>query len=310
MDDMKHRGGGLTLRHTPAVLKNLCPARPRPTAVQSVPNLEGSPASARASAGEAVFPDSPGGSGLSSTDLHRPRLLSIDALRGVAILLMVAFHFCFDLAQFQLVGFDFYRDPFWLHLRTFVLSLFLGLVGISLVLASRNGLDRNRYWKRLLLLVLAAGVISASTWGVFGSRFVFFGVLHFIALSSVLGLIFLWGTWINLVLGVGVIAFSAYWQSPWFDQTGRRWIGLMTHRPATEDYVPLLPWFGVVLLGIFAGKLLLRSAWLPRLDQRLRPLAAARGLAAAGRHSLMIYLAHQPLLFGLLYLYSRVAVAL
>ncbi|MGD8852901.1 MAG: heparan-alpha-glucosaminide N-acetyltransferase [Gammaproteobacteria bacterium] len=231
--------------------------------------------------------------------LRNPRLLSIDALRGVAILLMVVFHFCFDLAYFQLAGFDFYRDPFWLHLRTSI------LVGVSLVLASRNGLDPNRYLKRLLLLALASAAISVATWWMFGPRFVFFGVLHFIALASVLGLAFLRGAWLNLALGASLIVFSASYESPWFDQTAWRWMGFMTHKPATEDYVPLFPWFGVVLMGIFAGKQMLRAPWLPRLDERLGESATARGFAAAGRHSLVIYLLHQPLLIGLLYFYTE-----
>ena len=75
----------------------------------------------------------------------RERLLLIDALRGAAILLMILFHFCFDLAYFRLADFDFYQDSFWLNARTVILSWFLLLVGVSLVLAARNGLDIRRY---------------------------------------------------------------------------------------------------------------------------------------------------------------------
>ena len=235
------------------------------------------------------------------------RYLLVDALRGVAIVLMVVFHFCFDLAYFELADFDFYRDPFWLNLRTFILSMFLGLVGVSLVLATRNGLDRKRYLKRLTLLVLSALAISASTWWMFGARFVFFGVLHFITVASVLGLLFLRFDWMNLLLGLGLIGFAGNNSFNWFDQVGWRWIGLMTHKPATEDYVPLLPWFGVVLIGMFAARRLLRLAWMQRLEHSLHDKRLVRILAFSGQRSLWIYLVHQPLLIGLISVYVRLA---
>ncbi len=228
----------------------------------------------------------------------------IDALRGVAILLMVAYHFCFDLSHFGLAGFNFYQDPFWLHARTFILGMFLLLVGVSLVLAGGRKLDSRRYLRRLALLIASAVLISVSTWWMFGERFIFFGVLHFIALASVLGLLFVRAGWVNLVLGIAVILFANYYQFSWFDTPGRRWIGLMTHKPMTEDYVPLLPWFGVVLLGLYAGPYLARLA---RQWQEAGRSGLVRILAFGGRHSLVIYLLHQPLLLGVLSLYASVA---
>jgi len=116
--------------------------------------------------------------------------------------LMVVYHFCFDLSYFGLADFNFYQDPFWLHSRTFILSMFLLLVGVSLVLAGGRKLDSRRYMRRLALLIASAVLISVATWWMFGERFVFFGVLHFIALASVLGLLFVRAGWVNLVLGI------------------------------------------------------------------------------------------------------------
>lgn len=236
----------------------------------------------------------------------RARLTSIDALRGCAIVLMVAYHFSFDLSYFKLADFDFYRDPFWLASRTFILSLFLGLVGVSLVLATARGLHLRRYLRRLGVLIASALLVSAATWWMFGGRFVFFGVLHFIALASVLGLLFVRAGWMSLPAGVAILVFGNYYQSAWFDAPGWRWIGLMTHKPATEDYVPLLPWFGVVLLGIFAGRQLLRIGPGRLGGAAVQGNPAMRLLAFAGRHSLVIYLLHQPLLLGALALYLEV----
>ena len=79
-----------------------------------------------------------------------------------------------------------------------------------------------------------------------------------------------------------------------------RWlnrVGLMTYRPATEDYVPLLPWFGVVLVGIGIGSWLLqhRLQALQRISRR-----SPRWLTWLGRHSLLVYMVHQPIMVGLL----------
>jgi len=230
------------------------------------------------------------------------RLVVIDALRGVAITLMVVYHFCFDLSYFRLADFNFYQDPFWLHSRTFILSMFLLLVGVSLVLAGGRKLDSQRYMRRLALLIASAALISVSSWWMFGERFIFFGVLHFIALASVLGLLFIRAGWVNLVLGAAVILFANYYRFPWFDTPGWRWIGLMTHKPQTEDYVPLLPWFGVVLLGLYSGPYLARLA---RQWQGAKKSGLIRMLALSGRHGLVIYLLHQPVLIGALSLYVR-----
>jgi len=231
------------------------------------------------------------------------RLVLVDALRGFAIVLMVIYHFCFDLSHIGLAPFDFYQDRFWLNFRTLILSLFLGLVGVSLVLAGQSRLNVGHYLRRLLVLVASAALVSLATWWMFGERFIFFGVLHFIAVASVLGLLFIRARWLNLVAGVGVILFATQYRSAWFDTPGRRWIGLMTHKPPTEDYVPLLPWIGVVLLGLFAGPYIM--SWSKTHLQGIRDTLPIRWLALGGRHSLVIYLIHQPLLIDALSLYVK-----
>ncbi len=223
----------------------------------------------------------------------------IDALRGVAILLMVWFHFCFDLALFGFAEFDFYTDPFWLHTRTVILTSFLLLVGISLMLSHQYGFSAKALARRLALIGGAALLVSVSTWWMFDQRWVFFGVLHFIALASLLAMPFLRFPGFSLVIGIVLLVIGNIIQHAWFDQIGWRWIGLMTTKPATEDYVPLLPWFGVVLLGIVLGKIWLSlpaDAWVKNHvgDFLSKPLACL------GRVSLLVYLLHQPVLIGVL----------
>jgi uncharacterized membrane protein len=226
----------------------------------------------------------------------------IDILRGVAIVLMVFYHFCYDLTYFQLAQFDFYHAPFWLNLRTLIVSLFLGLVGVSLVLAAEHGINKRRYFKRLGLLLLFALAITISSYFMFPGRTIVFGILHFIAFASVVGLVFVRWPWGGLVLGVGLIVLDQIFQHRFFDQAGLHWLGLMTHKPATEDYVPVIPWFGVVLIGIFLGHWLQQHFALQFVRTFQTQWPPARGLALAGRHSLLIYIVHQPILFGALWL--------
>ena len=234
------------------------------------------------------------------------RLQSVDGLRGVAILLMIAYHFSYDLSYFGFARFDFYGDPFWLHARTLILSLFLFLVGVSLVLATGSRPEwrpaSRRYLTRLGLLVGSAAIISLSSYLMFGPRWIFFGVLHFIAVASVVGLAFVRRPWLAFGLGTALLLLDRLFAHPWFDQPAWQWFGLMTYKPPTEDYVPFVPWFGVVLLGIFAGHWLRWRPAAQALWQRRSCRRPARLLAFAGRHSLSIYLLHQPLLLGMLWL--------
>lgn len=229
------------------------------------------------------------------------RIHAVDAARGVAVALMVGYHLCFDLNYFQLAAFDFQHSPFWLAARATIVSLFLLLVGISLHLATANGLKLTPYLRRLGLLAACAALVSASSYAIFPASGIFFGVLHFIALASLLGLLFTRFHGVNLIAGMVWIAAGLLLKHPWFDQPWTSWIGFMTHKPITEDYVPLFPWFGVVLLGLYLGKSLTRSASWERL-RKLRPAGYGnRFIFLAGQHSLAIYMLHQPVLLGILY---------
>lgn len=230
-----------------------------------------------------------------------PRFAAVDALRGVAIAMMFVFHFSFDLAYFGFTEQNFYRDPFWLHFRTMIVSTFLFVMGVSLYLAHHQAFKFKRYLRRLLILVACAALVSLSSYLMFPRSMIFFGILHFIAVASVLGLLFLRFYWLNLLLGIALIIAGSLFQLPLFDHPALQWLGMMTHKPITEDYVPFLPWFGCVLLGIFAANWAYTQGKLVLLWQWPGEPPLAKVLRFAGRHSLIIYMMHQPIFIGLLY---------
>lgn len=219
--------------------------------------------------------------------------------------MMIAFHFSYDLSHFQYIDADFDRDPFWLYFRILIVTFFLLLVGTSLQLATGRGLNLRRYLRRLLLLIGAAALVSIGNYFVLPDRPILFGVLHFIVLASVLGLLFRRYYWTNFLLGLTVIVLGIQFQAGVFDSSFWYWTGLMKDRPLTSDYVPLIPWFGVVLIGMF----------LARVIEKYRVLSVeSRGgnivtrlLALGGRNSLLIYLLHQPIFFGGFYLVSLIS---
>jgi uncharacterized membrane protein len=231
--------------------------------------------------------------------LKSPRLAIIDAGRGIALILMAAYHFCFDLNYYGLLSIDFNNTPFWLGARTFIVTLFLLLVGISLQLANARGIRWSATWRRLAMLAAAATGVTIASAMLFPNSYIFFGILHFITLASLLGLPFLRYRWLTLLTAISVLLLDLTVSSPLFNQPLLQWFGLMTYKPITEDYVPLLPWFGAVLLGIFIG------SWMVQLQHRFSRWQGKSGagplLRWLGRHSLLFYLLHQPVLLALLY---------
>jgi uncharacterized membrane protein len=226
----------------------------------------------------------------------------IDIARGVAIIAMVLFHFTWDIGFFGIIDYDISFTPEGRLLSHCIAGSFLFIVGISLALAARNGLSYRPYLRRLQYIAGAAIIVSGSTFFLMPEDWIFFGVLHCIALSSLLALPFLRAP----ILPVAAVAalsialpFTVY--HPLFDQPWLFWLGLNHVLPRTNDYVPIFPWFGVVLAGSVAARLMdmqpSLSAWL----QRSRTDLFSRPLARLGRLSLAVYLVHQPILMGLLW---------
>lgn len=229
------------------------------------------------------------------------RWRGLDAARGLAVVAMVVFHLIWDLAHF---GYIDHAIPWSAPVKAFghtIAFAFLFIAGVSLVLAHRDHMHWRAFWRRFGIVAGAAALVSLGTWLVFPSAFVFFGILHCIAAASLLSAVFLRAPW-PVTLAAGALAFAAphVLASPLFNAGWLQWLGLGTAEPFTQDWRPFFPWAGAMLLGVGAARLRLRAETGAAAPATPRPHAPGeKGLAFLGRHSLLIYLIHQPLLFGL-----------
>lgn len=236
------------------------------------------------------------------------RLDRIDILRAIAMLWMTVFHFFFDLDLHGLVEQNFYHDPFWTWQRTAIVSLFLFTAGLSQAVAVHRRQTWPRFWKRWVQVAGAAVLVTAGSMFMFPQSFIYFGVLHGIAVMLiVVRLTAGWGVWL---WPLGALAIAAKFAAPALiaaypvlevlNQAGPNVLGFISRLPITEDYVPLLPWLGVMWWGMAAGRwaLVHKPAWLGSADTQA--LGLKSGLVVMGRWSLIYYLLHQPVMLGLI----------
>ncbi|HEX7444986.1 MAG TPA: heparan-alpha-glucosaminide N-acetyltransferase [Methanothrix sp.] len=236
------------------------------------------------------------------------RFWEVDFLRGWAIVMMVLFHMVFDLNYFGIRQID-VNSGFWFYLARFTALLFLLLVGVSLTLShSRAQLlgqedrFRLRLMKRSLWIFGLAMGVTLVTYFFIREGFIVFGVLHLISVSLLLAYPFLRLNGANFIFGLLFILVGLSLQSLSVDFPWLLWLGLAPWDFRSVDYFPLLPWFGVILVGAAFGDLFYRGyrRRVPLPD--LTGSSLVKGLEFLGRNSLAIYLAHQPVIIGLMYL--------
>lgn len=239
------------------------------------------------------------------TSSHVPeRYPEIDIARGVAVVMMVVFHIAFDLSFLGIAGIPVSSLP-WRAFAMTTAALFLLLVGISLSVSSgyaRSRLSRPDFVRKYVIRgagIFAIGIgISIVTWMLLPGAFIVFGILHLIGLSVALSPLYTRYSWQNLLAGLGIILLSplvaAIRGDGWLV-----WLGIHPQAFYSIDYTPVFPWLGVVLAGVFLGTVLYPHAT-RRRDLHL-PAIPGSSLRYLGRHSLAIYLIHQPVILGILF---------
>jgi uncharacterized membrane protein len=230
------------------------------------------------------------------------RIDAVDVARGVAIAAMIVFHTAWDLSFLRLIATPVGTDPAWQAFAQAIAGSFLALVGVGLVLGHGDGIRWRAFAKRLAVVAAAAALVTAATLAAFPDSFIFFGILHMIALGSVLALPFLRAPLV-MVAGTAavVVVLPTLVRFPALNGRALGWIGLAEAVPPTNDFEPIFPWLAPVLAGIVLARLALASRWRKRLASWRAAGPVSRALAAAGRRSLVIYLLHQPVLLGVLY---------
>jgi uncharacterized membrane protein len=225
---------------------------------------------------------------------------------------MVTYHFTWDLEFFRYVeAGTATAGPMKWYARA-IACTFLILAGVSLVLAHGRGINWRTFGKRFAMVTGAAVLISIGTYFAMGQGFIFFGILHQIAVGSLIALLFLClPAIVTLVAAAAMIAAPIYLRNAFFDAPFWWWLGLSSINPPSNDYVPILPWTGMILTGVAIAKFAASRGWFDRLAQNAgSPQSDFRHwLSLAGRNSLIIYLIHQPILIGSVYLVSLLAPA-
>lgn len=239
------------------------------------------------------------------------RYALVDALRGLAMVWMTVFHFCFDLSHFGYWQQDFRIDPFWTVQRTLIVSLFLLCAGLGQAVAWDRATTWPRFWRRWGQIAACALLVTGASYLMFPRSFIYFGVLHGMALMLLVARVTAgWGGWL---WPAGLLAVTSPWLAAWaldgapsnlvaaFNGRALNWLGWVSQKPFTEDYVPVFPWLGVMWWGMAGGQwLLTRGA-----HGFARPVPRAGApLVALGRYSLSYYMLHQPVMMGALMIFG------
>lgn len=236
------------------------------------------------------------------------RLVIVDEIRGLGIIGMVIYHLAWDLSFFGLISVDVTHDVFWIVFARVVAGTFMIIVGISLVLAHQRSVKWSAFLRRLATLAAAAALVTGATYAALPEQFVYFGILHLIVLASLLALPFLMMPIPAVIASAGVVLVAPLLvRSEMFDGRLLAWSGFAVEPAASVDFVPIFPWLGLTLMGIVLARLILGRPIGDRLVEIEHHACTSTTLKWAGRNSLMIYLLHQPILFGSLYFGVRIS---
>ena len=240
------------------------------------------------------------------------RFWEVDSWRGVAIITMVIFHLMFDLRNFGGLPVVLH-EGFWFYFQRFTATSFITLAGVSVVLSynralAKRGSADGLAWKvaRRGLHILGIGLIFSLVMRVAGLPPIDFGVLHLIGTSIICSIPFLNRRWLTLAVAAVLYTLSYILQFMNVQAPeGVSWLVPLGIEPPGyyySDYFPFPHWFAVFLIGVFVGAVFYESG------TRKLPLPDFGGffpftvLQYLGRHSLVIYVIHQPILVGLLLL--------
>ena len=220
---------------------------------------------------------------------------------------MIVFHLFFYIDYFNIQEISMYSGG-WLVFQRSIAFLFLALAGVSVVLYFAKHKSRLLILKRGFIIFLLGMLITLFTFAFFREDTVVFGILHLIGFSVMMSVLFFGFGHLNLILGLGVIFAGLFVSRIVVSYKWLVWLGFVFRGFQSFDYYPLLPWFGLVLIGLSFGNLFYKNrergkalSFLPEKCPRM-----LNKICFLGRHSLLIYFIHIPVLFGLVWLVSSI----
>lgn len=234
-------------------------------------------------------------SNLSKT--RNPRVNEVDILRGMAIVLMVIFHFCYNLAAFDWLDISTNKDIEWRVFRAVIVSGFLLAVGMSSYLVYSKHVNLIKLSKTVVKLIAVALLLTVGSLFMYPNAWVYFGIIHFIAVALPISVIF--ARFPTVALIIGVTCLGAY-HLDWISMRPI-WLWSVEHLSIprkTTDLVSFIPWISPVLIGIY---LMHKSLFNIKISENV----ISNKLAFLGRHSLAIYLIHQPIMYGAMLAISK-----
>lgn len=214
---------------------------------------------------------------------------------------MVVFHLFWDLNYFNFLQISLYNGFFGL-LQKSAAGLFLFLVGICLTLSynKRKETFRMHFFKRGVKVFSAGLLITLFTLIFFSKQFIFFGVLHLISFSIILSIPLIKRKKFNLLLATAIILLSFLLTN--FPLQFPFLVFLWHNFPIiTLDYFPIIPWFSVILLGIVAGNHFYAEG---KQKFKIKKINSLNFMNFLGKHSLLIYFLHQPILISIILLFK------
>lgn len=233
------------------------------------------------------------------------RFWEIDFLRGIAIIMMIIFHFLWNLNYFYKFNIIL-SSGFWKIFQITAACLFLFLVGISLTISNiKKNVKYKKYLKSGLKIFSFGLIITLVTIFIFPNSFVIFGILHLIGISIIISYIFRKFKYVNLILGISFIIIGNILKNYVVNFNWLIFLGLRPNIFSSVDYFPIFPWFGMILIGLFFGKILYSTNKRNFKLKNLSENPIIKVLCFLGKKSLIIYLLHQIVLYGIFFILTN-----
>ncbi len=228
----------------------------------------------------------------------KKRYWEIDFVRGVALIMMILSNLVTDLQFF--LGFTAY-ERFWWYFARLTASLFVSISGVSLWISHFKSHSLEKYLYRFVRLFGLGVVITFVTFALLEKGTIYFGVLHFLGLASLLSLPFYRFKEKNIFFALFFLFGSEFVQKIKSETLILLPLGITPENFFTLDYFPIFPWFGIFLIGLTVGSILYPHGE-RRVKLRNPSFFLVRGICLIGRHTLLVYLIHQPILVSLLFI--------